>query len=62
MAISYRGKRRRRTAMEKDPRQQQTQPKQQPKPTTDGTAVELSDAQLDQLAGGRMGDPCDGGE
>lgn len=48
--------------MEKDPRQQQTQPEQQPKPTTDGTAVELSDEQLDQLAGGRMTDPCEGGE
>jgi hypothetical protein len=47
---------------EQDQIQEQTEPEQQPKPTTDGTAVELSDAQLDQLAGGRMTDPCEGGE
>jgi hypothetical protein len=48
--------------MEKDPMQQQTQPGQQPEAATQPPEAELSDAQLDQLAGGRMGDPCDGGE
>ena len=31
---------------------QQSEPGQQPKPTTDGTDGELSDARLDQVAGG----------
>jgi hypothetical protein len=41
---------------------EQEQSQEQTEPTTDGTAVELSDAQLDQLAGGRLTDPCEGGE
>ena len=37
---------------EKDRAQQQTEPGQQPKPATHSADAELSDEQLDQVAGG----------
>ena len=48
--------------MEKDPRQQQTQPGQQPEAATQPPDAELSGEQLEQVAGARIEDPDAGGE